>query len=335
MAPKAQLTGMPLLAKSFDNLSLFPSVDLGSRDKPIPNFRPHLWRHFDKERDVLSIDLFWPIKLNKEEDEDEDNEDEDEDKDVFPYNDLKPLVTYHNLRYLQISGMMRSYQPLIFATCWVNKNLTHVRLEMALEPEMKPVSKGSKLKYRPINDKWSYDARANNQTADCEYLGNHGEGTLHEEFGYGEYLDQQAIKAAQLLVDTELPVENLRFLPITHLSLKNFVVDAGPFFRWFDAKRLREVTFQGTCVDAGFYLPDDMNSKVKINAPRPFTVARWVKPGEVKLVEIKKRKPASSNGVGVGGPAMLNNTPAVLGSAADVKGKGVAKDEGNCEEKSV
>jgi len=263
---------MPSLAKSFDNLSLFPSVDLG-RDKPIPNFRPQLWRHLDKERDVLSIDLFWPIDLTEQVEEDEDEDDEYEDKDVFPYDGLKPLMTFHNLHHLHITGMMRSYQPLIFATCWINKNLTHVRLEMALEPEMKPVSKDSKLNFRPIDSKWSYDnTRAEKKTADCEYLGSHGEGTLHEEFGYGEYLDQQAIKAAQLLVGTELPVENLRFLPITHLTLVNFAVDAGPFYRWFDAKRLREVNFLGQCVDAGFYLPSDMEASVKVNGPRPMIV---------------------------------------------------------------
>jgi hypothetical protein len=37
------------------------------------------------------------------------------------------------------------------------------------------------------------------------------------------------MKQASVAVATELPVENVRYLPITHLTLTNFAVDAGPF----------------------------------------------------------------------------------------------------------
>lgn len=289
MVVRVHLAGMTLLAKTCECLSPFLSADLGGLDKPVPNFRPHLWPQLDRQRQVLNIDLFWPIRLENEDDGKHDDCDGDDgEEDVFPYAGLKPLVTFHNLHYLQINGMMRSYQQLIFETCWINKNLTHVHLEMALEPEMKASSKDTKLRFHLVDDKWFYNAVGEEHSKYCEYLGHHGEGVLHEEFGHGEYLDQQAIKMAQISAGTELPEESLRFLPITHLTLKNFVVDAGPFFRWFDLKELQEIVFRGKCVDAGFYLPPDTRIAVKVDVPKPRNVARGVKPGEIKLVDIKR-----------------------------------------------
>ncbi|KIX95903.1 uncharacterized protein Z520_08158 [Fonsecaea multimorphosa CBS 102226] len=282
------------------------SVDVGGFNKPIVNFRPQLWRHLDKDRPILNLDLFWPIKLDEiddDDDEDEENSDGD-DKGVFPFKDLKPLQTFHNLHYLQLNGMMRSYQPIIWATCWVNKNLTKLHLEMALEPEM---NEDCKLKYLKIDEKWSYNPTSSDRQVevDAEYLGSHGKGILHQEFGDGEYLDQQAMKQAQIDIVETLPVENMRYLPISHLTLMNFAIDAGPFFRWFDPHKLVELTFLGQCIDTGFYLPDDMRSVVKVNSPKPKPrpqpmIARVVKPGEVKLVTLKGGKvvpeePSTSN----------------------------------------
>ncbi|EHY52415.1 hypothetical protein HRR83_009250 [Exophiala dermatitidis] len=277
------------------------SIDLGGPDKPISNFRPNLWRHLDRDREVLNIDLFWPVKLDDEEDSDEDEDegkatnDDGDSKDVFPFKELKPLTEFYNLHHLKLNGMMRSYQPLIWATCWVNKRLTKVHLEMALEPV---INADIMHKYRKIDLNWVYD-RLSDTTVECEYLGSHGEGILHEEFGEGEYLDQQAMKAGQINVVHVLPVENFRYLPITHLTLMNFAVDAGPFFRWFDPAKLKEVQFLGDCIDTGFSLPREMKFTVRVNGPKPLPLppagARWVRPGEVKLVDIKPRKTAASN----------------------------------------
>jgi hypothetical protein len=274
-----------------------PSIDLGGPDQAIQNFRPQIWRHLGTDRTVLNLDLFWPIKLDDsnydEEEEKDTNDDEDEDKDIFPYSGLCPLLTFHNLHHLQLSGMMRSYQPLIWAACWINKNLKYVHLEMALEPEIKDAAKHN---IRKINAPWTYNPNTTVPTK-FEYLGAHGFGTLHEEFGYGEYLDQQAMKSAQAELGHDLPIENLRYLPIKTLTLMNFVVDAGPFFRWFDPKKLREITFKGDCFDAGFRLPEDMQRSVTVNSPMPPRpmFARVVRPGEVKLIDIKPRKSQASS----------------------------------------
>ncbi|KIV77898.1 hypothetical protein PV11_09674 [Exophiala sideris] len=264
------------------------SAELGDVGHPIKNFRPYLWRHLDVNRETLNIDVFWPIKLEDIDDEEEEDENGDL-KGVFPIKELQPLKTFHNLHYLQLNGMMRSYQSVIWATCWVNKNLTKVHLEMALEPL---ICDDIMHKYRKIDTKWTFD-RLSDTAPENEYMGSHGSGTLHEEFGDGEYLDQQVMKNSQLDVLHQVPVENLRYLPITHLTLMNFVVDGGPFYRWFDPAKFKEITFKGDCIDSGFSLPDDMMTTVRVNSPKPVAPARWVRPGEVKLVEIKKKKPTT------------------------------------------
>ncbi|KIW30549.1 uncharacterized protein PV07_06287 [Cladophialophora immunda] len=279
-------------------------VDVGGFDKPIVNFRPQLWRHLDKDRPILNLDLFWPIKLDEINDDEEDENSDGDSKGIFPFKDLKPLQIFHNLHYLQLNGMMRSYQPIIWATCWVNKNLTKLRLEMALEPEM---NEDTKQMYRKIDETWSYNGTSDQQV-EAEYLGSHGKGILHQEFGDGEYLDQQAMKQAQIDVVETLPLENMRYLPISHLTLMNFAVDAGPFFRWFDPKKLVEVNFLGQCIDTGFYLPDDMQSLVKVSGPKPKPrpqpmIARVVKPGEVKLVTLKGGKVVPDEPSGSGNAA--------------------------------
>lgn len=303
-----------------DNLA---SVDLGGPEKPIPNFRPQLWRHLDKQRDSLNLDLFWPIKLETHDSGDEsdhdiddpDDDPEEPDNNHFPIQGLQPLLTFRNLRYLQLNGMMQSYQPLIWATCWVNKNLSVLHLEMALEPELRQSPLGpteDKPSSRRIDRQWAYNPSAHVAEEHTEYLGFHGEGILHEEFGYGEYLDQQAIRGAQLLVASQIPRENLRYLPIRHLTLHNFVVDAGPFFKWFDPKKLREITLRGDCIDAGFSLPDDMKLKVKVTAPSS-SPARLITSGQVSIVDIRARKsPVGRSETNMNGSNLKNKISQIM-----------------------
>jgi hypothetical protein len=110
------------------------SYDLDGVDKPIMEFRGWMLEQLDRERSVLKVDLFWPIKEKDMKDAEEINEDGDQ-KGNFPFKDLKPLTTFRNLHVLELHGMMRSYQPIIWETCWLNDKLTKVTLAMALEPE--------------------------------------------------------------------------------------------------------------------------------------------------------------------------------------------------------
>lgn len=153
--------------------------------------------------------------------------------------------------------------------------------------------------YRKIDETWFYDGSKPTYTEPTEYLGSHGTGELHEEFGSGEYLDRNAMRQAQLAVATELPTENLRYLPLHILTLTNVAVDAGPFFRWFDPDKVKEVTFKSGCFDTGFYLPDNMRNSVLVSGPqRPKKLegatrpdlggSMVIKPGDLKVVTLKK-----------------------------------------------
>jgi hypothetical protein len=257
-------------------------------DSPIHNFRPGIWRLLERDREIINLDLFWPFDLSKSAEQD-DEQNEDADLEVFPYDGLRPLLTFRNLHTLRLTGMVRSYQPLIWASCWLNPNLTTLHLEMALEPLL---NDSSDIPHRQIDGAWTLRSPTD-ADEESEYLGHHGTGVLHEEFGDGEYLDTQAIKMAQLDAADELPQSNMRYLPIKKLTLMNFVVDAWPTLRWFDPKNLEEIVFKPGCVDAGFYLSFEM-MHIKVQAPtRPVGEARVVKVGELKVVELKKGKVVS------------------------------------------
>jgi hypothetical protein len=117
-------------------------LDLGDSENPIIHFRSHLWRHLERTRDTLNLDLFWPQKLGNlvglEEEEDKDKDDSQFDRKVFPREGLLPLCEFRNLRSLRIGGMLRSYQADIWRTCWLNPGLEELVLEMALEPSINP-----------------------------------------------------------------------------------------------------------------------------------------------------------------------------------------------------
>lgn len=126
-------------------------LDLGDSENPIIHFRPQLWRHFEPTRDTLNLDLFWPQRLDElVEQEEENNNQTQNDKNVFPLEGLLPLCEFRNLRSLRLSGMMQSYQTLIWRTCWINPGLEELVLEMALEPTIND----SNRSLTPISGPW-------------------------------------------------------------------------------------------------------------------------------------------------------------------------------------
>lgn len=56
-----------VLARANKYTLTFGSAQLGT-NKPIMNFRPHLWKHLDTESKSLMLDLFWPVKTGDEDD---------------------------------------------------------------------------------------------------------------------------------------------------------------------------------------------------------------------------------------------------------------------------
>ena len=246
-------------------------------DTPIPEFEPYLWRSLDQRRKVLALDLFRPIP-----NADHESHQDLEFADIFPVGGLKPLLTFRNLRALKLVGMMQSYQPAIWAACWLNEHLWDLHLEMASTPVW---DFDSGYHCHAISYNWSID-HPYSPPPSVEYLGYHGQGILHDEFGDGEYLDSQAIKMAHNEVAHTIPFDNRRYLPIRKLTLMNFVVDGGAVARWFDPERLNEIVFKSGCLDTGFSLPETM--QVKVTTPKLPQIGRWVRPGDIKVVELHK-----------------------------------------------
>jgi hypothetical protein len=189
-------------------------TDLGGPSRPTMHFRPNLWRHLERNRSTLNLDLFWPLKPDPAHDDNE-----DEEFDVFPLDDMRPLCDFRHLRSLQLNGMILSYQKYIWQTCWLNPALEELILEMALEPTMHdPYNQHCLV----IEGDWKMTREGEGS---MEYLGQDGEGTLSLEFGIGEYLDKQAIAMAKL--DAAPMGGRLRYLAVVKLALSGFVIDSG------------------------------------------------------------------------------------------------------------
>lgn len=189
-------------------------TDLGGPSRPIMHFRSNLWKHLERERSTLNLDLFWPLKNDRT-----DDGTEDEESDLFPFEDMRPLCEFRHLRSLQLNGMLQSYQKYIWQTCWLNPGLEELTLEMALEPTMHdPYSENCPT----IENDWKMTSE---DEGSVEYLGQDGEGILSLEFGIGEYLDRQAIAMAKL--DTAPMGGRLRYLPVVKLALSGFVIDSS------------------------------------------------------------------------------------------------------------
>ena len=117
-------------------------IDPGSTAAPIVHFRRQLWKHLDRRRENLNLDLFWPMETGKS--THREAEKEAEGLDIFPVEDLAPLCNFRNLRSLKLGGMLQSYQKHIWRCCWLNPELWELGLEMALEPKTR----------NPYSDQW-------------------------------------------------------------------------------------------------------------------------------------------------------------------------------------
>lgn len=124
-----------------------------------------------------------------------------------------------------------------------------------------------------------------------------GHGQLHHELGYGELLDSLAIGLAQKRAKREGLVGDK--LSIATLNLTSFVVDADPFVKWFDSAKLKDINFNGFCVDAGFSLPQEMLGQVTVSIPNGalprVVLAKKCQTGSAKLITIRKGKNVATN----------------------------------------
>ncbi|KAJ5209910.1 hypothetical protein N7472_000049 [Penicillium cf. griseofulvum] len=166
---------------------------------------------------------------------------------ILSVEQMRPLTEFRNLRELKLTGMMKSYQPIIWQTVWMNPQLTTLELEMAVGLEIKPLGPSG---WKPIKNGWVMSVKS---CAPPVYHGYSGNGEISHRIGYGEYLDKFCIERAK------------------RLTLTGFAVDGDPFGMWF--RNLKDVHFKRNCIDCGFWLPRAQRD-VRVRHSNEYGVAR-------------------------------------------------------------
>jgi hypothetical protein len=207
---------------------------------------------------------------------------------MFPYDAMKPLLNFTNLRSLTLNGMEKSYQHIIWQTVFRNPQLYDLTLEMALSPVIIREALPQCMK---VNKGWIFPTPIPGW-ASATYLGHHGEGILHNEFGDGEYLDSRAMELAHEDV-FGANSHGLHLLGISKLTIMGFVIDSGPFLRWFDAQKLRTIVLKDNCFDAGFFLPPAMRGMTHVLlggslVEQQKLKGQVIRPGEVRIVTLSQ-----------------------------------------------
>ncbi|EPS31031.1 hypothetical protein PDE_05985 [Penicillium oxalicum 114-2] len=226
--------------------------DFATAAKPWMGFRGGAaWDVLSRAKHSLGLDLYSPRLFEEEED----------DESPLKICELKPLLEFRQLRSLKLTGMLRSRQRDIWQAVWLMVELEELALEMALEPEIVHPQFASEWKL--IDEDWilkKVDLYKHDPSGQAK------DGQLRDDIGFGEYLDKHCMEKANILA-MAMGRTRLR-LTLKHLTLSGFVVDADPFFVWFDPRYLCSIQFKGKCYDAGFWLPKCMGDVV-VSCPSP------------------------------------------------------------------
>ncbi|EED19096.1 conserved hypothetical protein [Talaromyces stipitatus ATCC 10500] len=227
-----------------------------------------LWRHFDPGEKVVPVDGQYLTSLN----------------------------SFGGLRRLRVTGMLKSYQKQLFQAIWKMEQLEDLQLRMAEEPRV-----SSQLPWRLIEEGWVPNAEGTH----AGLSPGDGKGRIKRQYGNAEYFDNCVIELAKPKLNPDYPEYEAwmsRLLPIVHLTLRGFVVDAIPFCSCFDGQKLRSITFTD-CIDAGFCLPYEMNNvQLRVDCSktaRAEPIRQVVPDRELKRITLKEGRkidesPASS-----------------------------------------
>ncbi|KAF7715927.1 Uncharacterized protein PECH_005734 [Penicillium ucsense] len=206
------------------------------------------WENLPRSKTSLGLDLGSSVP-----------EGTDEEDNVLGIEELRPLQQFRGLRSLQLTGMLHSYQSIIWQAVWLMADLDELTLEMALEPEI--IHPYFASHWKQIDEHWTL---APTDGENCVYYGHLQDGQLHKDIGHGEYLDKYCMEKAKVLARTRGPT--LRQLRLKQLTLSGFVVDVDPFLLWFDPLCLERIRFKRGCIDAGFWVPAPMKD-VTVHRP--------------------------------------------------------------------
>ncbi|KAJ5355606.1 hypothetical protein N7517_010215 [Penicillium concentricum] len=165
---------------------------------------------------------------------------------ILSLEQMQPLGEFRNLRVLKLTGMMKSYQPIIWQTVWVNPQLTTLELEMAVGLEInRPLGSSG---WKEIKKGWVMSVKS---CAPPVYYGYRGDGEIWHRIG--------------------LRFPRPPYLPVKRLTLTGFAVDGDPFGMWL--RNLEEVHFKKDCIDCGFWLSRAQRD-VRVRHSNEYGVAR-------------------------------------------------------------
>ncbi|OKL63045.1 hypothetical protein UA08_01215 [Talaromyces atroroseus] len=202
---------------------------------------------------------------------------------------LSSLKSFVGLRCLRVTGMLKSYQKQLFQAIWKMEQLEDLQLRMAEEPRL-----ASGVHWRRIEEGWL----PRMQEVHAYISPGNGKGRIKKQYGNAEYLDNCVIELAKPKLSQKHPEYETwmaRLLPLVHLTLRGFVVDAIPFCSCFDAQKLRSITF-ADCYDAGFYLPHEVDMDKfeirvdELKTARTESIRRLCSDEELKHITLKDGK---------------------------------------------
>ncbi|GAD96310.1 hypothetical protein ANI_1_1406104 [Paecilomyces variotii No. 5] len=253
----------------------------GSEENPLLYFRGGAsWKYIERNLDVLCLDVFWPITKKTR-----------RYHDMIKISELRPLCTFRHLRVLKITGMMQSYQSVIWQVVWLNPDLEELELEMALEPTIRRDFKGD---WPSIGPGWKIGEQ---KKEGLQVYYGAGDGTIRSSIGTGEYLDKGLIESGGVLAAQVGPTKSR--LSLVVVKLAGFIVDGDPFSLFCEPRRLRRIQFKHNCIDSGFYLDGWMKGTVEVIFPKKAVsniaqTARVVNLAkELKVIELSKGKKIS------------------------------------------
>ena len=100
-----------------------------------------IWAHTPRAISRMHVDTCTPVNFYRFVEED-----------TIPPSLLEPLCDFRGLRELKITGMLDSYQSIIWQAAWLCPQLESLTLEMVLPPEAEPIRQ---LAWRAIEPGWT------------------------------------------------------------------------------------------------------------------------------------------------------------------------------------
>ena len=141
--------------------------------------------------------------------------------------------------------MSNDYQQYVWRAVWLNPELEILSLEVSTTPDLKSLQK---IIWYKMDSGWRLRKEWVNL---LQYLGDKGDGKLHESNGTGEYLDPCNMEKARAQAKYVKDGKPTRKIGLKQLNLKGMVIDMGAIARFFDKEKFETLAVGPDCYDAG------------------------------------------------------------------------------------